>query len=113
MLQTLTIPFEPTFYGYTINVHFILEYLAFLIGFRYYVVLRKKTSDSISSSNRLSIIVGAIFGALIGSRLIGFIEYPMTEFSIEERRGLTYFNQKISYIFVIRVKKYGVKIKHV
>jgi len=84
MLQTLTIPFEPTFYGYTINVHFILEYLAFIIAFRYYVVLRKKTDDSISSGNRLSIIIGAIFGALIGSRLIGFIEYPITEFSIEE-----------------------------
>lgn len=84
MLQILTIPFEPTFYDSTINVHFILEYLAFIIAFRYYIISRKKTTDTISSGNRLSIIVGAIFGALIGSRLIGFIEYPMTEFSIIE-----------------------------
>lgn len=55
----------------------ILEYLAFFIAFRYYIKLRKTTSDQISNSNRLSIILGAILGALIGSRLIGFLENPL------------------------------------
>ena len=73
-------PFEPVIFGLSINVHLILEYLAFFIAFRYYVYIRRKTSDFISSSNRLSIILGAALGALIGSRLVGFLEKPLVEF---------------------------------
>ena len=80
-LSILTIPFEPVVFGYQINVHLILEYVAFFIAFRYYVYLRKGSADSISSMNRLSIILGAVIGALIGSRLVGFLENPMIEFS--------------------------------
>jgi phosphatidylglycerol---prolipoprotein diacylglyceryl transferase len=54
-----------------------LEYLAFFVGFRYYVWLRQQQTDKISNSNRLSIILGAIFGALFGSRFMGFLENPM------------------------------------
>ena len=62
-------------------MHLVLEYLAFFIAFRYYVYLRKGSEDSISTLNRLSIILGAIIGALIGSRLVGFLENPMVDFS--------------------------------
>jgi phosphatidylglycerol---prolipoprotein diacylglyceryl transferase len=79
----LTIPFEPTIFGIEINIHLILEYLAFFIAFRYYVILRKCTIDPISNNNRLSIILGAIVGAFVGSRLIGFLENPIFRFSAE------------------------------
>ena len=69
-------PFEPVVFGVKINIHLVLEYLAFFIGFRYYVILRKKSTDIISVNNRLSIIIGAIFGALLLSRLIAFLENP-------------------------------------
>jgi phosphatidylglycerol---prolipoprotein diacylglyceryl transferase len=72
----LTIPFEPVVFGIKLNIHLVLEYLAFFIAFRYYIFLRKKSTDLISNNNRLSIILGAILGALIGSRLIGFLENP-------------------------------------
>ncbi len=77
----MEIPFEPIVFGYTINVHLILEYAAFIIAFRYYVYLRKHSSDKISSLNRLSIILGAAIGALLGSRIIGLLENPLVEFS--------------------------------
>ena len=77
----MTIPYEPIIFGYHINIHLILEYLAFFIAFRYYVYLRKGSEDSISSMNRLSIILGAVIGALIGSRLLGFLETPMVSIS--------------------------------
>ncbi len=79
----MQIPFEPILFGYKLNIHLIIEYLAFFIAFRYYVFLRKNVTDTISSMNRLSIILGAIIGALIGSRLVGFLEYPLIEFSEE------------------------------
>ncbi len=77
----MKIPFEPVLFGYVLNVHLILEYLAFFTAYRYYVFLRKKTNDVISYTNRLSIILGATLGALIGSRLIGFLENPVLDFS--------------------------------
>jgi prolipoprotein diacylglyceryltransferase len=73
----MALPFEPVLFGIKINIHLILEYLAFFIAFRYYVFLRKKSIDSISSTNRLSIIIGAIFGALFLSRFVAFFENPI------------------------------------
>ncbi len=77
----LNIPFEPRLFGYAINSHLILEYLAFFIGFRYYVFLRRRSSDTINTNNRLSIILGAALGALVGSRLIGVLENPTVAFT--------------------------------
>lgn len=71
------IPFEPELFGHKVNVHLILEYVAFFVGFRYYLFLRKNSTDTISSNNRLSIIIGAIFGALFFSRVVAFLENPL------------------------------------
>ena len=73
----MTIPFEPVVFGTKLNIHLILEYLAFFVGFRYYVFLRKRSADVISSNNRLSIIIGAVFGALFLSRVVAFFENPV------------------------------------
>ncbi|MFX0556094.1 prolipoprotein diacylglyceryl transferase [Maribacter sp. CXY002] len=71
------IPFEPVLSGVNINMHLILEYLAFFIAFRYYLYLRKNGLDAISTNNRLSILIGAVFGALFLSRLMAFLENPI------------------------------------
>jgi len=78
---SLTIPFQPTIAGWPVNVHLILEYVAFFVAYRYYVFLRKKNTDVIPYSNRLSIILGAAIGALIGSRIMGFLENPVVDLS--------------------------------
>lgn len=77
ILSFAILPFEPIVFGVKLNIHLILEYLAFFIGFRYYVFLRKKSVDSISSNNRLSILIGAVFGALFLSRFVAFFENPI------------------------------------
>lgn len=77
----MQIPFEPVILGYNINIHLVLEYLAFFIAFRYYVYLRKHSIDVISGGNRLSIILGAAIGALIGSRLVGLLENPFVNWT--------------------------------
>jgi phosphatidylglycerol---prolipoprotein diacylglyceryl transferase len=55
-------------------LHNIFEPLAFFIGFRFFLYLKKKKGDIIEQGNRTWIIIGAIFGALIGSRLVGGFE---------------------------------------
>lgn len=59
-----------------VPVHFVCETLAYFIGYRYYVYLRKHQTDAISSENRLLIFIGAAFGALVGSHLVGVLENP-------------------------------------
>lgn len=60
-----------------VNVHLILEYLAFFVAFRYYLFLRRRSKDPISDKNRWSILLGAVTGAFIGSRVIAFLENPL------------------------------------
>ena len=60
----------------SIPVHFICETLAYFVGYRYYVYLRKNYKDPISSENRLLIFIGAAAGAFIGSHLVGIFENP-------------------------------------
>ena len=87
----MTLPYEPVLLGMPLNIHLILEYLGFFLAFRYYVYLRNKGEDSISSTNRLSIIIGAIFGALFLSRTIAFLENPIVNI---EQDWLTLANNK-------------------
>lgn len=75
------LPFEPRLFGVIINVHLILEYAAFFIAYRYYAYLRRDRMDSISTLNRLSIILGASLGALVGSRVVAFLENPASNIS--------------------------------
>ena len=77
----MSIPFEPKVAGWTINVHLIVEYLAFFVAYRYYEYLKKQSQDHISSQNRISIILGAALGALIGSRVVAFLENPVLNLS--------------------------------
>jgi len=88
----LDLPFNPELFGVNINIHLILEYLAFFIAYRYYVFLRKRNTDVITSNNRLSIILGAALGALVGSRLVGFLENPLIEFTLNN--AITLLNTK-------------------
>ena len=60
----------------TILLHAIMEAAGFFIGFRYFLYLRKKQGDAIKENKRIWILIGAIFGALIGSRLVGSLERP-------------------------------------
>lgn len=72
----MNFPFTIEVDSVKLPVHLIFEVLGFFIGFKYYSYLRKKSGDVISSSNRIWILIGAIFGSFIGSRLVGGLENP-------------------------------------
>lgn len=54
----------------------MIEPVALFTGFRYFLYLRSRKGDPINSTNRTSILIAAIFGALFGSRLVGGLENP-------------------------------------
>ena len=51
-----------------------MESLGIFIGFRYYIFLKKKNGDPIESENRIWIIIAAMLGTVLGSRMLGALE---------------------------------------
>lgn len=76
-----------------ILLHTIFETAAFFIGFRYFLYLRKNQGDAIHSFNRVWILIGAIFGAVVGSRLIGGLE-NITELNNASNKWLHFYQNK-------------------
>lgn len=88
-------PVEISLGKFSISAHAIFEIMAFAIGFRYFLFLRRKKFDPISESNRLWIIFGAALGAFFFSRLIGALENPMAWSDAENRWIYFYMNKTI------------------
>jgi prolipoprotein diacylglyceryltransferase len=66
-----------------------MEPLALFTGFRYFLYLRSRQGDPINQTNRTSIFIAAIFGALFGSRLVGGFENPPA--MVHAKNMLLYF----------------------
>lgn len=58
-----------------ISVHFFFESLAYAVGFWIYRRQRRR-GDVISTPNRNSVIVAAILGAAVGSKILSWLEDP-------------------------------------
>jgi phosphatidylglycerol:prolipoprotein diacylglycerol transferase len=56
--------------------HFIFESLAYAVAFRLYLLERRKAGDFLDPSTRWTIVVAAIAGAAIGSKLLFWLEDP-------------------------------------
>lgn len=82
----MTIPFSNA-----ASIHLILETIAFFVGIRIYYFLRKDIQDPISDMNRLWILLGAMIGALLGSRIIALFENPN---EIVHQTWLTFYQNK-------------------
>jgi prolipoprotein diacylglyceryltransferase len=82
----MTIPFSNA-----ASIHLILETIAFFVGIRIYYFLRKDIQDPISDMNRLWILLGAMIGALLGSRIIALFENPN---EIAHQTWLTFYQNK-------------------
>ena len=69
-------PWHITIGAAKVPLHVLFEMGGMFVGFRYFLYLRNQQTDPLSSSNRTWVLIGAIFGAVFGSRLIGGLENP-------------------------------------
>lgn len=69
-------PIDVEIGGYAINLHFVCETLAFIIGFRFFLFLRKRSGDTYTDLKRINILIAGAAGALFGSRLLAILEQP-------------------------------------
>ncbi len=60
--------------GQSVYLHGLLETIGIFIAFRYYLALRKRSGDAISSEHRIWIVIAATLGAVLGARTLGALE---------------------------------------
>ena len=63
-----------------ISPHFFLESLAYIVGFALYRRERRRTGDFLALPDRTSLVVAAIVGAAVGSKLLAWFEDPVFVF---------------------------------
>jgi phosphatidylglycerol---prolipoprotein diacylglyceryl transferase len=68
----VSIPIGP----YQVNAHWLFEALAYFIGFRAYLTLRRRRGDVVAEDTRWSVIAAAAVGAAIGSKVLYWLEDP-------------------------------------
>ena len=62
--------------GFPPVVHTVFEIAAVAAGARLYASRRDKTGDVIPDARRVSVLIGAAVGALVGSRALAALEHP-------------------------------------
>ncbi|MEM6264318.1 MAG: prolipoprotein diacylglyceryl transferase family protein [Bacteroidota bacterium] len=99
-----------------VHPHVLFELMAFFVGFRYFLFLRKKQEDPISTPNRVIILLAAALGALIGSRVLGVMEnWPLFLEGGGEQGWLYFITQKtilgglLGGLWSVEIAKYFLK----
>lgn len=62
--------------GIELQLHWLFETVAYVVGFRLYLWQRRRRGDVIGDGTRWSIVAAAIAGAAIGSKLLYWLEDP-------------------------------------
>ena len=69
---------------WVLHPHVFFETLAYLVGFRLYLGLRRRRGDPVDDGPRWSIVTAAV-GAVIGSRLLFWLEDPVATIGYFQR----------------------------
>lgn len=73
----MTFPVYIELFGIRIHPHFLFELLAYSIGFQVYLRLRKRQTQAfVPLEQNMMILVGCIFGALAGAKVLSWLETP-------------------------------------
>lgn len=82
----MTFPVYFKLFGITLHPHFVLECIAYTVGFQLYLYLRRqRTSAFVPLENNLPILVGCVFGALFGAKILSWLENPLLYWEHQHR----------------------------
>ena len=74
----MTFPVEFHVLGKSLPTHLVLELLAYTVGFQMYLLLRRRQRVGKQPIDRMMwVLVGCVFGALVGSKLLAWAESPL------------------------------------
>src|SRR6266545_693384 len=60
----------------TLHPHPVFEMLAYIVGFSAYLRERRRTGDVVATRERVFVVAAAVFGGIVGSRLLFLVEDP-------------------------------------
>jgi prolipoprotein diacylglyceryltransferase len=64
-------------FGHAIHPHPVMEFIGYASGFQLYCMLRRRWRGPVAPfEQNMWILVGAVFGALLGSKLLAWLESP-------------------------------------
>ena len=64
-------------WGWHIYIHQVTDIVAYTLGFRYYLFLKKKSrAPRLSAETNAWLLLGGIFGVLIGAKILAWTEAP-------------------------------------
>jgi len=72
----VTFPVDLVLGSLTLSAHQVFEFLAYLVGFRIFLLLRRRAGDVVVPRVRWWIVAAAILGGALGSRLLYWLEDP-------------------------------------
>jgi phosphatidylglycerol:prolipoprotein diacylglycerol transferase len=74
----MTFPVDVNFFGFHPHPHAVFEVLAYACGFQLYLFLRRRWPRAeVPLEKNMWLIVGCVFGALVGSKLLAWLESPL------------------------------------
>jgi len=74
----MTFPVYVNVFGLHLHPHALFELLAYTCGFQLYLFLRRRWSRAaVPLETNLWLIVGCVFGALVGAKLLAWLESPL------------------------------------
>jgi phosphatidylglycerol---prolipoprotein diacylglyceryl transferase len=68
-------------FGYGAEAHLLFESLSYVVGFRVYHQLRKRSGDVVTDEHRWLVITAAIVGAAVGGKVLNWFVAPQLLFS--------------------------------
>jgi phosphatidylglycerol---prolipoprotein diacylglyceryl transferase len=63
---------------YALHPHFVFEALAYVVGFQIFLRMRRREGDPVDWDGRLWVFTAAAVGAAMGSKLLYWLEDPLT-----------------------------------
>ncbi len=77
----MTFPVYLDFFGWRVHPHPFFEVIAYAGGFQIYLAQRRRLrregrSPAVNDEKTLSVLIGAVFGALVGAKLLAWWEQP-------------------------------------
>ena len=72
----MTFPVDLRMGPLTISAHQAFEFLAYFVGFRVFLLQRRRSGDVVTPGVRWSIVAAAILGGALGGRLLYWLEDP-------------------------------------
>lgn len=72
----MNFPYDIRLPGVVVPIHLVCEVLAYGIGFRLYVRARRRQPGGLNVEQTVWTLVGCVFGAWLGSKLVAWLEAP-------------------------------------